>query len=230
MSQYSYETNKQLLQDLMRQVNIADIYELSRVAGVARLPIIRIQRGLILNVSVKSLVSIARALNVSTDSLIETFCDRAPETSATIAKPDNNPDKNTDDALAACRQEYQKLQQEMLQQQEFLEAEFQKSTVETVESWLLQWPTAVMAIRKNPNLPAIRLLGLMKPLEQLLAEWEIVPTAQVGEKVSYDPQHHQLMKGFAEEGDMVEVRYVGYKQEDKLLYKAKVSPIATEPT
>lgn len=25
--------------------------------------------------------------------------------------------------------------------------------------------------------------------------------------------------------DLVEVRYVGYKQEDKLLYKAKVSPV-----
>ena len=59
MNQYSYETNRQLLQDLMRQVNISDIYELSKVAGVARLPIIRIQRGLILNVSVNAVVKIA---------------------------------------------------------------------------------------------------------------------------------------------------------------------------
>ena len=227
MNQYSYETNKQLLQDLMRQVNISDIYELSRVAGVARLPIIRIQRGLILNISVKSLVRIAQALNVSTDSLIETFNEQPRQTQVKLQTGETS---NSNDALVACQQEYQKLQQEMLQQQEFLETEFQKSSLETIESWLLQWPTAVMAIHKNPNLPAIRLLGLMKPLEQLLAEWEIVPTAKVGEKVTYDPQHHQLMKGFAEVGDMVEVRYVGYKQEDKLLYKAKVSPISKEKT
>lgn len=227
MNQYSYETNQQLLQDLMRQVNIADIYELSKVAGVARLPIIRIQRGLILNVSVKSLVRIAQALNISTDSLIETFSEQPQEIKIRPQKVEND---DGSDALAACQQEYKKLQQEMLQQQEFLEAEFQKSSLETIESWLLQWPTAVMAINKNPNLPAIRLLGLMKPLEQLLEQWEIKPTANVGEKVTYDPQHHQLMKGVAEVGDIVEVRYVGYQQEDKLLYKAKVSPISPEET
>ena len=46
MDQYSYETNKQLLQDLMEQVNISDLEELSKVAKVARLQLIRIQRGL----------------------------------------------------------------------------------------------------------------------------------------------------------------------------------------
>ena len=123
MNQYSYETNKQLLQDLMRQVNISDIYELSRVAGVARLPIIRIQRGLILNISVKSLVRIAQALNVSTDSLIETFNEQPRQTQVKLQTGETS---NSNDALVACQQEYQKLQQEMLQQQEFLETEFQK--------------------------------------------------------------------------------------------------------
>ena len=222
MNQYSYETNKQLLKDLMRQVNIADIYELSRVAGVARLPIIRIQRGLILNVSLGSVARIAKALKISVDSLIETFS----EHHTAIDKVESESAMSDEhDALAACKQEYQKLQQEMLQQQEFLEAEFQKSSLETIESWLLQWPTAAMAVTKNPNLPASRLLDLVKPIEQLLKDWNLETIATVGEKVTYDPQYHQLIKGIAEPGDMVEVRYVGYKQENKLLYKAKVSSV-----
>lgn len=219
MKQYSYETNQQLLQDLMRQVNITDIYELSNVAGVARLPIIRIQRGLILNVSTGAIAKIAKALNISIDSLIETFTE--PGTNIQTETPPSQ----SNDALAACRQEYHKLQQEMLQQQEFLEIEFQKSSLETIESWLLQWPTAVAAVNKNPQLPAARLLALVEPVEQLIKQWNVETIATVGEQVAYNPQYHQLIKGLAQPGEMVEVRYVGYKQEDKLLYKAKVSPI-----
>ncbi len=220
MNQYSYETNKQLLEDLMRQVNIADIYELSSIAGVARLPIIRMQRGLILNVSVGAIARIAKALNISVDSLIDTFSDRdiAVQTQGQV-------EGDKDDALAACKQEYQKLQQEMLLQQEFLEAEFQRSSLEIIESWLLQWPTAAMAVHKNPSLPAARLLSLVEPVEQLLKQWNVTAIATVGEKVAYDPQYHQLIKGTAQIGEVVEVRYVGYKQEDKLLYKAKVSSV-----
>lgn len=232
MNQYSYETNKQLLEDLMRQVNIADIYELSRIAGVTRLPILRIQRGLILNVSVGAIAKIAQALNTPVDSLIDTFSERDQSLAKTeleasgnkLDKLDNNKSQN-DDALAACKQEYQKLQQEMLQQQEFLEAEFQRSSLETIESWLLQWPTAAMAVSKNPSLPAARLISLVEPVEELLKKWNVTSIATVGDKVSYDPQYHQLIKGTAEQGELVEVRYVGYKQEDKLLYKAKVSSV-----
>ena len=218
MNQYSYETNKQLLQDLMQQVNISDIEELSQEANVARLQLIRIQRGLIRNVSVGAIARIAKVLNTSIDSLIETFV----EQSTANVKPQKTESR---DALNACQQEYQKLQQEMLQQQEFLEAEFQKASLETIESWLLQWPTAVAAVHKNPQLPAERLLTLIKPIEQLLKQWDIKTIASVGDELSYDPQYHQLLKGTAEPGELVKVRYVGYKQEDKLLYKAKVSPV-----
>jgi molecular chaperone GrpE (heat shock protein) len=220
MNQYSYETNKQLLHDLMQQVNISSLDELSSIAEVARLQLIRIQRGLILNLSVGAIARIAQALNISIDSLIETFVEQSTANLESKPSEDN-------DALAACQQEYQKLQQEMLQQQEFLEAEFQKASLETIESWLLQWPTAAAAVRKNPQLPAVRLLSLVEPVEQLLKQWNVETIASVGEQLAYNPQYHQLLKGSAEPGDLVEVRYVGYKQEDKLLYKAKVSPVET---
>lgn len=217
-NQYSYETNKQLLMDLMQQVNISDIEELSRVAQVARLQLIRLERGLVLNISVGAIAKIAKALNISIDSLVETFVEQST-VNVTPQIPENN------DALAACQGEYQKLQQEMLQQQEFLSAEFQKTSLETIESWLLQWPTAAAAVRKNPQLPAVRLLSLLEPVEQLLKQWNVATIATVGEELAYDPQYHQLMKGTAQAGELVEVRYVGYKQDGKLLYKAKVSPV-----
>ncbi len=218
MNQDAYDTNKKLLRDLMQQVNIADINELSQVAKVNRLQLIRIQQGLILNISLGAIARIAQALNISIDSLVGTFVEQS-------LVRDESPGSPSNDALKACQQEYQKLQQEMAQQREILATEFQQASLETIESWLLQWPTAATAVRQNPQLPAARLLSLVEPVEQLLKQWQVEAIATVGEELAYDPQYHQLMKGTAQPGELVKVRYVGYKQGDKLLYKAKVSPV-----
>ncbi|MGB7379946.1 MAG: XRE family transcriptional regulator, partial [Rivularia sp. (in: cyanobacteria)] len=36
---------------------------------------------------------------------------------------------------------------------------------------------------------------------------------------------HQLIEGNAQPTEKVKVRYTGYRQGDKLLYRAKVSPV-----
>lgn len=215
MNQDSYETNKQLLQELMQQAGIADIDELSRLANVARLQLIRIQRGLIHNISVGAIARIAGVLDVSLDRFVATFSDRYSY----------EPQPSLNNELAACRQEYQQLQQAMNDQQATLAAKFQQESLEIIESWLLQWPTATAAVQQNPQLPATRLLSLVEPVEQLLKEWNVETIAAVGEEIPYDPQYHELMKGSAQPGELVKVRYVGYQQQDKLLYKAKVSPV-----
>ncbi|NJR44987.1 MAG: helix-turn-helix domain-containing protein [Hyellaceae cyanobacterium CSU_1_1] len=219
MNQDPSQTNKEQLQNLMHQAGIADINELSQVAKVARLQLMRIQQGLILNISVGAIAQIAQALNVSVDNLLKIFV----EQHQVIVQPASSSQDR--DALAACRQEYQKLQQEMNQLQQALQVEFQQDSLETIESWLLQWPTAATAVRQNPQLPATRLLSLVEPIEELIKHWNVSTIATVGEELAYDPQNHQLMKGIAQPGELVKVRYVGYKQGDKLLYKAKVSPV-----
>ncbi|PSB11025.1 hypothetical protein C7B62_07195 [Pleurocapsa sp. CCALA 161] len=219
MNQDPSQTNKERLQNLMHQAGITDINELSQVAKVARLQLMRIQQGLILNISVGAIAQIAQALNVSVDSLLKTFVEQHPVGNQSATSSQDR------DALTACRQEYQKLQQEMTQLQQALQVEFQQDSLETIESWLLQWPTAATAVRQNPQLPATRLLSLVEPIEQLIKHWNVSTIATVGEELAYDPQNHQLMKGIAQPGELVKVRYVGYKQGDKLLHKAKVSPV-----
>ncbi len=49
--------------------------------------------------------------------------------------------------------------------------------------------------------------------------------APVGAEIPYNPQQHELLEGTAEPGEPVKVRYTGYRQGDKLLYRAKVSPL-----
>ena len=211
-------TDRERLQNLMQQVGIADINELSQRAKVARLQLIRIQQGLILNLSLGTIAKIARTLNISIDELLATFVEQT-----TLPKVTTSSDR---DALAACQQEYERLEQKMIQLQERLAIEFQQHSLETIESWLLQWPTAATAVRQNPQLPATRLLSLVEPVLELVRHWNVSPIATVGEELAYDPQQHQLMKGIAQPGELVKVRYVGYKQGDKLLHKAKVSPVA----
>ena len=217
MMQDSPITDRERLQNLMQQVGIVDINELSQRAKVARLQLIRIEQGLILNLSLGAIAKIARTLNISIDDLLATFVEQTTSPQAA-----SNSDR---DALAACRQEYERLEQKMIQQQERLAVEFQQHSLETIESWLLQWPTAATAVRQNPQLPATRLLSLVEPVLELVRHWNVSPIATVGEELAYDPQQHQLMKGIAQPGELVKVRYVGYKQGDKLLHKAKVSPV-----
>lgn len=218
MNQDSSDINKKLLQDLMRQAGIANIDELSRIAKVGRLQLIRIQQGLILNISLGVINKIAQALNRSVDSLLKIFTEQALDDSSFDSD-------GSEAALAACQQEYRQLQDEMRHQRDSLNSQFQQDSIETIESWLLQWPTAATAVRQNPQLPAARLLSLVEPVEQLMQQWQVETIAAVGEELAYDPQNHELIKGTVQPGELVKVRYVGYKKGDKLLYKAKVSPV-----
>ena len=130
--------------------------------------------------------------------------------------------------LETLKEEYKRQQKQLQNQQVQLWQEYQKSTVQALESLLLQWPTAAYAARKNPEAPAIKILPLLRPLEQLLASWGIVAIGEVGTEICYNPQWHQIMasgeSGLAS-GDQVKVRYVGYRQGKQLLYRAKVSPL-----
>lgn len=106
-----------------------------------------------------------------------------------------------------------------------LREQFQRESLQVIESWLLQWPTAVSAIAQNPDLPAQRVIKLLNPLEQLLQSWGVQRIGQVGEEVTYNPAQHQLLSGKAQPGERVRVRYVGYQHGEKLLYRAQVEPI-----
>ena len=207
------------LADLMQQAVIADLDELSHISGLSSWQLARIQYGLLSKMSVENLLKLATALKLSPEKVLAQLCPDSgyslTETEPHIADPSAE--------IERLQSEYQRLQQQFDQQRESLVQEFQHQAITILESWLLQWPTAAAAAHKNPQFPAIKLLPLMKPLANLLQQWEIEAIAAVGESVSYNPQWHQLMDGTVEAGSTVIVRYVGYRQGKKLLYRAKVS-------
>lgn len=216
----SYAKNCQKLRQLMEKAGISSLKELSRTAGVSEWQLSRLQHGLLPKMPIEILVKLAEALQVSVNELLSLFCPQFPLASS-------QPPAATAGEIEALKQEYQNLQQQLERQQANLLQEFQRSSLEAIESWLLQWPTAAAAAEQNPQLPALRLLPLTKPLSELLKQWGVEAIASVGEETVYDPQWHQLMEGTAEPGERVKVRYIGYRQGEKLLYRAKVSPVPT---
>ncbi|BAU64288.1 transcriptional regulator, XRE family [Stanieria sp. NIES-3757] len=216
MSESLYQKNHELLQHLMTQANIVDVEELSRLSGVSIWQLTRLQYGLITKMQLETLLKIAATLQLPLDKLIKTFVEQSNSIDVVT---------QSEQDLVNLQQEYQKLQQQLKQQQELLYQEFQQESIQVLESWLLQWPTAAVAVHKNPQLLAEKLLPLVKPVEHLLEQWGVEAIASVGEELPYDPIWHELMKGSAQPGEMVKVRYVGYKQRDKLLYRARVSPL-----
>jgi transcriptional regulator with XRE-family HTH domain len=207
------------LQNLIKQAGIPSLKALGRVASVSERQILRLRRGEVKEIRVSVLTKLSQALNVSVDELVIGFSDST----------DNLKQNNQNDLLkriAQLEHEYLFLQQQFEQQKESLKQEFQQESLQVLESLFVQLPTAARACRENPQLPAANILPLvLKPLERLQQQWGVETIASVGEEVSYDPQFHQLLDGTAQPGQKVKVRYVGYRQGEKLLMRAKVSPV-----
>ena len=197
------------LQRLMQQAGISGDRELSQKAGVSELQLSRLRRGLALQTRADILLKISQALQISLNELLATFAPDYVE----LESP----------APTAIEQEYQRLQSTIAQQRSSLMQEFQLSSLQILESWMLQWPTAASTAKKNHALPAVKLLPLLRPVEQLLEHWGIESIAPVGAEMPYNPQQHQLLEGTAQPGETVKIRYTGYRQGDKLLYRAKVN-------
>jgi DNA-binding Xre family transcriptional regulator len=229
------------LRHLMQQVNLPSFRALCQASGITEKQLRHLRHGNWVTLRLTTLQHVSQALQMSVADLITTF-EEDEEGAVSPSRTDavtNSPVPGlpsvthpgqlpaTDDPpeLIALRQEYDRLQTQLSQQRAELWQEFQQSSVQILESLLLQLPTALYAAQQNPQAPAVKLIPLLRPIDHLLQQWEIVAIAPVGSEIPYDPQLHQLMDGTAETGDRVRVRYTGYRQGDKLLYRAKVSPV-----
>jgi len=198
----------------MQRVGIVSFKALASAAGVSQGQIRRLRQGEIAQMRVETVLKLVQVLQVPINVLVKTFSNLDPA-----------PPQTDDKTIDTLKQEYQRLQNQLAQQRQTLLQEFQLSSLQVLESCLLQLPTFAFKVQQNPEISATKLLPLMRPLEQLLQKWGIEQIAPVGSKLPYNEQLHQLLKGNAQPGDLVTVRYTGYIQGDKLLYRAKVSLI-----
>ncbi len=197
-----------VLQQLMQTAGINSFKELYRSAGTSAHTINKIRAGELGTLRWQTILNISNSLQISAIELIEIFGDRS------IA--------STDREIATLKQEYAHLQQQLQQQKETLLTEFQHQSLQVLESFLTYFPTAKHAAINNPNFPATKLFPLVGSIDRLLTQWGVSAIGSVGTEIPYDPQYHQLIEGTANPGDLATVRYIGYQQGDKLLFRAKV--------
>ena len=212
-------SSEQALQRLMQQANIASQRALAEKANVSRWQVQQLRQGKIETMRLSVLKKIAAALDCSLADLLQTF---DPEPSE-ITTPTTEVDDNSEATL--LRQEYTRLEKRLEQQAESLQYQFQTEALQTLESWLTYWPTAAKAATERDGFDAKKLLPLVKPVERLVESWGVMPMGTVGERLSYDPQHHQLVRGIANPGDPVRISHVGYHHGEKLLQRTKVVPV-----
>ena len=198
----------EILRQLMKLVGISSFQALSDRTGISRRAIDTLRKGNAATLRYADLAKLAEVLQIELNEFIPKFI---PESSSS--------------PIADLQEEYKHLQQKLETQKQELRSQFERETIQQLESLLLQLPSAAHAAQNNPNMPAKNILPLLRPLDALLQKWGISVIGSVGVKVSYDPQKHQLMEGSneIEDGDLAIVRYVGYMQGEKLLYRARVS-------
>jgi len=214
------------LQQLMQRVGVSSLKALSRAAGVSERQLLRLRRGEVEQMRVDTLIKLSQVLQISLSDLVAAFSDKqvdwrksTPRETATVSQELLN-------EITDFKKEYHRLQTELEKQREALLQEFQQSSLQVVESLLLQFPTAAYRAQQDPQLAAVKIVPLVqKPLERLLQHWGVEAIAPVGAEIPYNPQWHQLMEGTVQPGELVKVRYTGYLQGEKLLSRVKVSPV-----
>jgi molecular chaperone GrpE (heat shock protein) len=204
------------LHPLMTAAHLPSFKALAQAAGVSTGAITRLRQGKIGQMQLTTVGKIAQALGLSITALQQHLAGDVSAAGGTVDV--------ARDRIATLEAEYERLQAQLAIQKDQARQALQQEALSILEPWLLQWPTVTHAVAQNPDLPASRLVPLVKPVEALLNHWGIEAIAIVGAEVPYDPQRHQLMGGTAAPGETVRVRYSGYVQGDRLLHRAKVSP------
>jgi molecular chaperone GrpE (heat shock protein) len=204
------------LKDAMTAVGIGSLRALAQQSSVSRRQIERLCQGEVQHLSIQNAIRLATALELTFVDFLHRF--------GGPSKPEQQQPKPQNTQNEALMAEYQRLEQAMEDQRSHLQTTFQSEALNVLESLILQWPTAAHAAQNNPTLPAVRLIPLLRPLEQLLQAWEIEAIATVGAIVPYDPTLHQWGGETAppEVQNPVQVSHVGYRQRERLLYRAKV--------
>jgi hypothetical protein len=177
------------------------------------------------NLSIAGLCRLSDVLQVPLADLLKIF-DIASFDRPQTSNPDHPETSSTADSTQVLKAECLRLQQQLEQQRSHLQQDFQRETLHTLESLLLMWPTAAHKAQQDPTLPAVRIVPLLKPLEQLLQHWRIEAIGAVGEQTLYDPTLHQWnatgAEGPPQSGEAVVITHVGYRQGATILYRAKV--------
>lgn len=205
------------LKSLMEAADVPSYRALATQAEVSRWQVQQLRAGAIARMRVAVVSSLANALNVSIHELLSQF-----------GLKNDRPKKDEPNIDSALRQEYVRLQGQIADQIETARSQFQSEALQTLETWLTQWPTiAKRAKDRGQDVPAANILSFVKPVEALMVEWGVKVIAPVDAQIPYDPTLHQLKGGIADPGELVHVTHTGSLHKGHLLHRAEVKKMTS---
>ncbi len=208
--EFKYDT---ILRERMNQLNIVDWQDLGEKAGLSRFGVRLVRQGDVGKLTVDQLRRLATVLNLNFQEFDRTLL--ALPLSTTIT---TNPSE-----IEELKQQCFRLREELQQQKTQLTADFRRATFEQLQTLLTNYPAARKMAEAKPDMPAKNLSALFTPLENLLSSWDFETIGLAWEQVSYNPQLHQPDVEDITEGELVYIRFVGYRDGEQILAPAKVS-------
>jgi len=202
------------LRSLMQAQGLTSFRALALAAGISEGQILQLRRGKASQMRLAALQKLATALALNLTELLDL---------ASIQKQPPSPERPASASGGELKAEYERLQQQLTEQEAELRQGFQQAALYQLETWMKNWPKVVHAVQTDrPDLAAAKVIPLLKPLEQLLKSWDVETIGCIGKPLPYDPQAHQLGQGQAQPGETVTVTRPGYRQGDRLLHRAEV--------
>ncbi len=133
------------------------------------------------------------------------------------------PKQKLDTQIEELKQQCARLRSQLETQSTQTQQDFKLQAFEQIQSLLTQYPSVRRRIEMKPDLPAGNLIGMFTTLENLVKFWGYSAIGNPWEQVEFDPQLHQGDVADLEIGELVYVRFVGYRSDDRILIPAKVS-------
>jgi hypothetical protein len=103
------------------------------------------------------------------------------------------------------------------------QTQLQRQVFEQLQTLLVNYPTVAKAALVKPEMPARNIVPLFTPLGNLVEQWGYVAIGEPWENVAFDPQLHQPDGLDIAAGEMVYIRFIGYRDGATILVPAKVS-------
>ncbi|WP_242022372.1 helix-turn-helix domain-containing protein [Microcoleus sp. FACHB-831] len=198
----------EMLRDRMASLGIASFTRLQEKAGLTSLRLRQVRRGNIAELRLNQLNKLAFALNWNAAELLQNL--------GVVPPPSRQ-------EIESLRLECLRLRDELEQQKTQLTAEVINSTFQTLQTLLTNYPSIREMVQVKPELPAKNLLSLFTPLDNLISSWGYETIGEAWKQVEYNPQLHQPDAGDIAPGELVYVRFIGYKEGERILIPAKVS-------
>jgi DNA-binding Xre family transcriptional regulator len=190
----------------LQAAGIAHWQMLQQLSGLTTEQVNQVRMGNLGCLSLRQVQQLANILECSLDDVLDLY-------GLSTARQDNQ----------ALRQEGLRLQAALHNQRQNLVDEWQRTTFAQLSPLLSNYPSIRHMIQIKPDLPAKHLLSLFSSLDALLHHWGYEAIGVVWSQVAYDPQLHQPDQPDINPGELVYVRFVGYKTGQDILCPAKVS-------